>query len=90
MHVVLLSGQVFFSPFGEIWLRGGSPEAYMQKSPGKTNLTWEETLAARLIGCRGSTGHLELAAAVCTEARQGIRNWARGSAAFETGGGGVA
>jgi len=33
------------------------PEAHM---PGKTNLTSEETLADRLVGCRGSAGHLEL------------------------------
>ena len=55
------------------------PEAYMQKSPAK-NLTWDETLAARaarIVGCHGSAGHSELAAAACTEARHRIRNWAR-------------
>jgi len=57
----------------------------MQKSPGKTNLTWEETIAARLVGCRGSAGHSELAVAACTEARREIWNWARGSAGIRWG-----
>jgi len=77
MRVGLLSGQVF-SPFGEIWPRAAPPEAYMQKSPGK-NLTWEKTLAARLIGYYGSV-------VLCTEARQGIRNWARGFAGIQNWG----
>ena len=49
-------------------------------------LTCEETLAARLAGCHGSVGHSELAAAACTEARQGIQNWARGSAGIRNWG----
>jgi len=66
------------------------PEAYMQKSPGKTNLTWEETLAARLVGCHGSAGHSDLVAAVCTEARQGFGIGHEARQAFETRGNGVA
>ena len=70
--------------FGQGAAPTAPPEAYMQKSPGK-NLTWEKTLAARLVGCRGSAGHSELAAVACTEARRGIWNWARGSAALKLG-----
>jgi len=62
--------------FGQGAAPPAPPEANMQKSPGKTNVTGEETLAVRLVGCRGSAGHSELAAAACTEAHQGIQNWA--------------
>ena len=88
MLVGLLPGQVF-SPFGEIWTRGGSPSStrsvYAEVTWGK-NLAWEETLAVRLVGCQGSVGHSELVAAACTEASQGIRNWAQGSAGIRNWG----
>jgi len=92
IRVGLLSGQVF-SPFGEIWPRGcspSSPRSVCAEVTWEKNLTWEEKLAARLVGCHGSVGHSELAAVACTEAHQGIRNWARSSVGIRNWGGGVA
>jgi len=56
----------------------------IQISPGKN--TCIEARWRFAIGCRGWAGHSELAAAACTEARQGIRNWARDSACIRNWG----
>jgi len=78
--------------FGQGAAPPAPPEAYMQKSLGKKSHLGK-TLAARLVGCRGSAGHSELAAAATPRALRLVRGFGIGHEArraFGTQGGGVA
>ena len=79
--------------FGLEQLNTRSFGQFLHIAPGKRNLVYDRQVhkshlgtktckEARWgfgIGCRGSAGHSELSVAACTEACQGIQNYARGS-----------
>jgi len=78
-RVGLLSGQVF-SPFGEIWPRGGSPiSVYAEVTwENKSYLGRNNCSEARWLPWLSRT--FGISGAACSDTPQGIRNWARASA----------